>query len=406
MKECTEEQLKDLDLLTPLKTFCIKLNSFEMGSISLNFQQCSEMSEALYNYVISNNDTCNRDDNDISMKNVEMFVFVPELGFKPNLEYPFFSIMSYYQLTFASIFMTSVKIPINLYYLEDDIGWMMKDVQSKTDIDMSDQKLGYVSVNETKFPQVQFMINVGSRYKKYSRSYVKFQDFLAVIGGFMKLVLTILNIGLIYAKNYLIDMHIISTQFSNREKSDKAPGADNTVNQSNLSKQKLKKELINNFVEIKIAKDTESPHDLKPTKKITLSKYTKALIFNTFGCKSKNDKDIDILRKKLKAVDKLQDYDMILKKVNEIEVMKKLLFSDTQLLCFDFLEKPNCITNEENALSRSLSLLVTQQDQKKDNLINKFVKLISEETLDGTDEKFFKMLDDDVKQDIFKKLNK
>jgi hypothetical protein len=116
-------------------------------------------------------------------------------------------------------------------------------------------------------------------------------------------------------------------------------------------------------------------NEQKPTSKITIGKYTKALILNSFNCKSskKGDNDLDILRKKLKAVDKLQDYDMVLKKVNEIEVMKKMLFTDTQLLCFEFMEKPNCITNEENALSRR----VTHEDQKKDCLVNNFVKLIS-----------------------------
>ena len=97
---------------------------------------------------------------------------------------------------------------------------------------------------------------------------------------------------------------------------------------------------------------------------------------------------------------------MILQKLNELEVMKKMLFTDTQLLCFEFLEKPNCISNDENAISRSMSLLVTQEDKKRDTLVNSFVKLFSGETLNGIDEKFFKALDDDVKIEVYKKLSK
>jgi hypothetical protein len=51
----------------------------------------------------------------------------------------------------------------------------------------------------------------------------------------MKLGLAILNIGLMYAKNYLIDLHIINTQFKDKEKTVVAPfdASVNAINQSN-----------------------------------------------------------------------------------------------------------------------------------------------------------------------------
>ncbi len=41
---------------------------------------------------------------------------------------------------------------------------------------------------------------------------------------------------------------------------------------------------------------------------------------------------------------------MILKKINKLEIMKKMLFIDTQLLCFDFMDKPNYITNLDKVI--------------------------------------------------------
>jgi hypothetical protein len=415
-KECSSVQISDVGLTRNqyISYFCINLNEFQIPYINIVFQQCSTFSEDAYNYILSSGMSCNRNDANVTIKNVNMYLVVPEIGFKPDLEYPFLLKMSYYPLSFNTLFTTTAKININMNYLDDDNGWMMKNINSTVDIDMSNQYFHYIaSEGDNKFPDVSFLIGLGSRYKRYSRSYVKFQEFLAVIGGFMKLILTFLNIGLIYAKNYLIDMHIIQTQFTDKDKDAKFNPPEASINASNQSKQIFKKELLNNFVGLKInqTRDKEQGGEIsnrkKESKNITLVKYTKAVILNMFSCKSKNaNGEMDTLRKKLKVVEKLQDYDMILQKLNELEVMKKMLFSDTQLLCFEFSEKPNFIFNQENALSRSLSLLVTDEDKKKDNLINKLAKLISEEALTEMDEKLFLMLDDEVKKEVFKKLAK
>jgi hypothetical protein len=84
---------------------------------------------------------------------------------------------------------------------------------------MSNKEYEYILDDiQSNFPDVSIAIMVNSNFKRYSRTYVKFQEFLAIIGGFMKLVLTVLNMILIFAKNYLIDLHIINSQFSDKEK--------------------------------------------------------------------------------------------------------------------------------------------------------------------------------------------
>ncbi len=75
---------------------------------------------------------------------------------------------------------------------------------------MSNPKFEYVSnEKEINFPDVKKNLLIGNRYKRYTRSYIKFQEFLAIIGGFMKIILSVFNIVLMLAKTYLIDLHII-----------------------------------------------------------------------------------------------------------------------------------------------------------------------------------------------------
>jgi hypothetical protein len=413
LKQCDKEILTQFNIRpTPsFSYYCINLNNHLIGQFDFSFTNCNKIPDS---DIIDNKIICTKSNSTTRMKSTRMFMYLPELGFNPELEYPFIERMAYRPLIFNNIFKTFVNVPLTLQYLNDDIGWISKNYQNKMDIDMSVLESEYIlDEEESNVPQVSFTLRVGSKFRRYTRSYVKFQEFLAIIGGFMKFILSVLNVGLLLVKTYLIDLHIMSTQFNDKEKLDKISQIDGTVYASNQSKLTFKKELINNFVELKIA-PTKEENGNKPSKikiiksNINIAKYTKAALLNMFNCKSsgKSNSETDILRKKLNAVDKLQDYDMILKKINELEVMKKMLFSDTQLLCFDFLDKPNCITTEDNALSRSLSLLVTQVDQKRDNLVNNFSKLISESTLDGMDEKFFRMLSDDVKQDIFRKIVK
>jgi hypothetical protein len=386
--------------------FCINLNEYVLGNIMINFISCSALPPPILKDFERRNIKCNTD-NTTSMKSVRMGILVPELGFKPDEKYPFIQKISYHMLVFNSFFRTVLNFPINLYYLDDDIGWLTKNVISILDIDMSTREYEYIAAEELpNFPIVKISLTINSKFKKYSRTYVKFQEFLAIIGGFMKLVISLLNIILMFAKTYLIDLHIMYSQFSDKLSVEKSPSCDKTLNHSNQSNKNINKELVNNFVELKIAgtRTDQASKEFNSPSNVTLFKYTKAAVFNMLNCKGskKGDGEIDRLRNKLKAVDKLQDYDMLLKKVNELEVIKKILFTETQILCFEFLEKPCCISNEENMLS---SLLVTQQDKKRDTLVNNFAKLVSEETLNGIDEKFFKVLDDDIKEKVFKKLN-
>jgi hypothetical protein len=320
-----------------------------------------------------------------------MFIVVPELGFKPDYKYPFMTRMTYHPLRFNSIFRSLFTISISLLYLEDDQGWIIESKNNSIDIDMSLMQTEMIYLDEEdKFPQVQFMIDIHDRYKKYIRSYAKFQDVLAVIGGFMKLILSVMNICLFYAKTYLIDMHILKIQFNHKpvrigKISDSELPTLNISNQSNL----INLELVNNYLNVKGSNAT------KEFKKINIFTYTKALIMNLLNLKYKPDKRINNLRDILKEVDNLQDYDMILKKLNELEIMKKVIFNKEQLLCFEFLEKPHILQQQNSSISN-------KDIRMRENLISYF-SLLSEDELKGYNETFFNFLEHNLKIDIMSK---
>jgi hypothetical protein len=81
--ECPVTRLKEMNLpsSSSYSTYCIDLNDYLIGSIYLNFRECSEFPASLIrNYNI----TCIKDDPNVNMKNARMYIFVPELGFNPG----------------------------------------------------------------------------------------------------------------------------------------------------------------------------------------------------------------------------------------------------------------------------------------------------------------------------------
>jgi hypothetical protein len=141
------------------------------------------------------------------------------------------------------------------------------------------------------------------------------------------------------------------------------------------------------------------------TAKLTFFRYVKATIMNWFNIRernlSKEDQQTEVIRKKLVVVDKLRDYDIVIKKINEIDVLKRLLLNDEQLLCFDFLEKPLSL-NTDNMFSRSFKSLVLQMEEKRKLVVEKFGELFYRNKDDIENSKLYHALDESVRNEIDK----
>jgi hypothetical protein len=184
--------------------------------MSVNFIACSTFTPALKNYAQSKNIICS-EKNTTGLDYTTMFIFLPEIGFNPELDYPFVNRPTYHPIIFNSIFFNVLKIPLNILYLEDDDGWLVQNKKVLMDVDMStrDSDIMY-NQNKVEFPEISLNFLIGDKFKRYKRTYVKLQDLLAVIGGFMKVVLIFLNVSVVMFRSFIIDSYLILSQFDNK----------------------------------------------------------------------------------------------------------------------------------------------------------------------------------------------
>jgi hypothetical protein len=153
--------------------------------------------------------------------------------------------------------------------------------------------------------------------------------------------------------------------------------------------------------------NTLKPSNLKFSKKVSICTYTWAIMLNWFNCKFNKSKDnsTNVLRKKLSVVNTFQDYTYLLRKINELEILKKVVLNERQLLCFDYLAKPYN-SEIDLSLTQSFSVLFNSEQINKENIINYFSRVLNEFPLGEYDEKMFKYLNDEMKEEILKKVNK
>jgi hypothetical protein len=120
---------------------------------------------------------------------------------------------------------------------------------------------------------------------------------------------------------------------------------------------------------------------------------------NWFSVRGRNktiqDKKMQAIRKKLVISDKLKEYDYVLKKVSEIDVMKKCLFKESQIQCFEFLDKPQSL-NMDNILYKNL---FTTKEERRKELIETF-SLELYENRNYINFTLFSMLEESVRKDI------
>ncbi len=92
----------------------------------------------------------------------------------------------------------------------------------------------------TGFPRVQLNIFISDSYVNFSRTYTKLPEFLATVGGFMKLVFTLLNVITSIIRNYLIRNFIIDRVFDN--------GGEHEFQLLNKQKETIKRKSIIEFI--------------------------------------------------------------------------------------------------------------------------------------------------------------
>lgn len=229
LKECDKQGLSimqqylDVDPLVQAAStlYCLPLNDYMIGSnsltqlaynykLSVNFRSCQHIDPEV---LLAANITCDQDyfkNNTIGSYYVT--AYFEKYGFDPDILDPFLSRLSSFLFSLGNNQLGDVVIPLQLNTLQDDRGAMTTDYTYSSVIDVGDYNR-----NDYYFPIPYPFLNlnfyISEQTTTYLRSYEKFQDLLAVIGGFMKLIFAGLNILNFIIRQYLVDMHIIDTLF-------------------------------------------------------------------------------------------------------------------------------------------------------------------------------------------------
>jgi hypothetical protein len=390
--------------------YCFNLNDFELsngGMYVISNDECSKIPATILANMTSKGITCNKDIPAVTTS-IPISIYTKQLGFKPEAENPFINKTILYPITFLNSYITYASINWDLQYLSNDAGWLIDSVEERTELAPQVYSIQQTPFDGKKLPLFNIKFSLNDKFRKYNRTYQKLQDVLAALGGFMKLILALLNLFSTFIRSYMIDLFIIDEKFEKEKIQPKENVNTKNLNCSQQSKNiNNKLEFQNNYVNDSFKKQEKV--EIKNSEKIGFCSYSRALILNFFNCKEnkKNESQMNLLRKKLKIVNTFQDYSYILKKLNEFEILKKVILNDKQFLCFDYLAKP--YTSEiDPQLSQSFSVLFNSEQINKENLINYFIKALSDEPIGGYDEKIFKYLNDVIKEDVMIKtlLNK
>jgi hypothetical protein len=139
---------------------------------------------------------------------------------------------------------------------------------------------------------------------------------------------------------------------------------------------------------------------------IDFCSYVSAVIHNTFNRKYETQtpkgKRLEQIRNKILVSDKVRDFNYILDKMNEVDILKEILFNEHQSLCLSYLQKPREIDLGDTP--HRFSNLTAREEANKDKIQKYFTRLLNQEALTGNDEILFKRLEEKLKEKILWKI--
>jgi len=230
--------------------YCLRLNDYLIGGIT----------SSNYNPLIISFDSCRQ--TDLSNKcnkfdfstygNFILNIWYERTGFSPNLSNPFEKKWSVKRFILDNSKNNFLSFPLMVYKLKDDIGWLYENEEDRIDFnfDVNSSYLQANTLNENSSPYFNLNFYFSDEYKMYSRNYSKIQDLLAQIGGFMKLVFTIMNLIIGLIRQYQIDNYIINRIFDDNNNIKINLGELNFDVSESLDKSDLSKTPSNNNVNI------------------------------------------------------------------------------------------------------------------------------------------------------------
>lgn len=285
------------------------------------------------------------------------------------------------------------------YTVEDDRGWIFKDVHSSSVIafDNLDKSFGFRN-KEDEYKTLYFQsIYFNSDKILFHRNYMKIQELAAMIGGFMKMIMFIAQFMVSPYSNYLLNQKLINLILSEVEvslssditlKANYEP--DKIVNQDSYTIQKKDDSIakINNFVskDLKLSTSQISlVNDKQRIKQYSFNKYA----WNKLRCKTPQalldyEASLKILNSKL-------DIASFLRAFQKSDVFESVFLNDAQIEALNFAKRPSLSGYVNNKL---------ENKKAYKSVVKYFQSKQKEKSITDLDTSIYRKLGDDLKAKI------
>jgi uncharacterized small protein (DUF1192 family) len=191
--------------------YCFHLNDYVLASAKANefwlsLVSCNSISNS---DIKPDNNLSNCIKSNSTISYLTLTFLTEKLGFSPDKENPFIKKYDTTQIILSNSVNTQLKLSLSVNELNNNIGLITDEIEKTTELSMTFSSSIQNLVTQSKYPLMKLSVFISDDYTIYFRSYSQLQDLLASVGGFMKLIMTILNLFNLMIRTYLIDWYII-----------------------------------------------------------------------------------------------------------------------------------------------------------------------------------------------------
>lgn len=322
------------------------------------------------------------------------------------------------------------RVALYMYEVEDDKGWIIKDVEYLSKLGVRDPISNLVNSFPNPTQEISFTVNfqLNLEYFRYTRIYTKIQSLFALVGGFMKIIVLFSESINLLTKIYFIDLFFIKRSFQmnehgfaneNSEERPRVKDNDSVGNNNNANSMNL-----NNLDHSKISKFDKSEREVlthkdKKSQSRTeggLWTYLKANwnIINGNRIKKSLDHKNEVDYKFQTAIEityKMREVEYTLQKLHEFELVKMMVLNENQISAMSLVEKPLLGKNHESYIQKIMKYyesLIEDDEVKEDAVINYFFDILVDpenQKLSDKDNIILFALREDIRKKIWDKYN-
>ena len=192
-----------------------------------------------FNIFMWNNTNIEETDKYLKSDSFYVSMFYPTFYFLPNnLTHPQnIKYVNYYTQITAALAKND-RIFVKNYILDDDVGWIFKDVKSSSVLAFERRESEF-ELNDLKQNDLDtyyfysLVMYFNSEYDKIYRSYMKIQELSALVGGFMKIIMFIAEMLIIPYNRFLMRFDLVNQYYRSDSNTSDIDDNINKMNKSN-----------------------------------------------------------------------------------------------------------------------------------------------------------------------------